>query len=477
MSIRLQIITGFLLIVAAGFYYLTTWVIDDIRPHYLKSMEESLVDQATLLSAMLSTPSDSDTVDLSMLREGLDRASRRRFEARIYDVIKTQVNLRVYVTDTAGVVLYDSDGGRDEGQDYSKWNDVVRTLRGEYGARATRADEEDPLSASLYVAAPVVRAGRVAGVLSVAKPIGSVDQFVLHARAKIIAAASLAALGVVVLGVLLSMWVTLPLRRLTAYARAVRDGRRARFPRLGGEAAELGGALEEMRQALEGKAYVEQYVQSLTHELKSPVAAIRAASELLQQEDMSAEDRERFLGNVERESGRLQDVIERMLELASLEGRRELRDAEELDLADLLADSVASAADAYAAKGVGLHADALEPCRVRCERFLIEQAVGNLLNNALDFTPEGGSVTVSVKRENGAAHVSVEDTGPGVPAFALDKVFDRFYSLPRPGSGRKSTGLGLAFVRQVAELHGGSATLANRPEGGARAQLQLPAAV
>jgi two-component system sensor histidine kinase CreC len=470
MSIRLQIITGFLLIVAAGFYYLTTWVLDDIRPHYLRSMEESLVDQSTLLASVLSCDSCDSAIDVGTLRVGFSRASRRRFEARIYDVVKTRVNVRVYVTDTAGTVLFDSDDGREEGADYSKWNDVARTLRGAYGARATRADPDDPLSASLYVAAPVMSAGRIAGVLTVAKPTASVDQFVLHAREKIVAAGSLAAVIVIVLGVLLSMWVTLPLRRLAAYARAVRDGRKVSVPKLSGETGALAGALEEMRAALEGKAYVEQYVQSLTHELKSPVAAIRATSELLQQ-NMSAEDRARFLGNIDRESGRLQDVIERMLELASLEGRRELRDVADVDMAALAAETVAGFQDSAAARQVRLTCDSTAPCVVHGERFLLRQAVANLVQNALDFTPAGGTVSVSVQRDNSGVRLTVDDSGPGVPAYALDKAFDRFYSLPRPSTGRKSTGLGLPFVRQVAELHGGAATLANRNGGGARAEI------
>jgi two-component system, OmpR family, sensor histidine kinase CreC len=475
MSIRLQIITGFLLIVAAGFFYLTRWVLEDIRPHYLKSMEESLVDQATILASLLSTQSDTATPDLDLLRAGFDHASKRRFEARIYDVVKTRTNVRVYVTDSAGIVRFDSENGADEGADYSEWNDVARTLRGAYGARATRGDADDPLSASLYVCAPVLRAGKIAGALSVAKPIGSVDQFVLQARGKIIAAGAVAAGGVVVLGVVLSMWVTLPIRRLTAYARAVRDGRKAAPPRLGGETAVMGAALEEMKTALEGKAYVEQYVQSLTHELKSPVAAIRGAAELLQGA-MSEEDRGRFLRNIERESGRLQEMVDRMLELASLESRRALRDVEEVEISGLVEEVVDALRAPCEARGVTVSFNVREDCAVRGERFLLRQALTNLLQNAVEFSPDGGSVRVAVTAGRDGARVTVEDNGPGIPLYALDKVFDRFYSLPRPATGRKSSGLGLAFVRQAVELHGGSVELRNKPERGARAELVLPTA-
>jgi two-component system sensor histidine kinase CreC len=112
--------------------------------------------------------------------------------------------------------------------------------------------------------------------------------------------------------------------------------------------------------------------------------------------------------------------------------------------------------------------------RVRGERFLLGQAVGNLVQNAVEFSPAGAVVEVEVGTAGGLVRVGVQDCGPGVPDYALAKIFDRFYSLPRPDTGRKSSGLGLSIVREIARLHGGEVTLENRPEGGARAELTLP---
>jgi len=110
------------------------------------------------------------------------------------------------------------------------------------------------------------------------------------------------------------------------------------------------------------------------------------------------------------------------------------------------------------------------------ERFLLEQAVGNLLQNAVEFSSTGGVVQLEVVSQAAAVRVAIADAGPGVPAFALEKVFDRFYSLPRPDTGRKSSGLGLSIVREIARLHGGEITLENRSEGGVLATLVLPRA-
>jgi two-component system sensor histidine kinase CreC len=228
-----------------------------------------------------------------------------------------------------------------------------------------------------------------------------------------------------------------------------------------------------MRVALEGKAYVERYTQALAHEFKAPLSAIRGAAELLA-ENPPEPDRARFLANLRAESARLQQIVERLLELAALESRRGGTAMAPVDLADVVRE--AREAGRVAAMERGITLDALVndgPC-VRGEKFLLAQAVGNLVQNAIDFSPRGATVTLRLTALADRAVVTVEDKGEGVPDYAQEKIFDRFYSLPRPDTGRKSSGIGLSIVREVARLHGGEVTLENRPEGGARATLTLP---
>ena len=372
-------------------------------------------------------------------------------------------------------MIFDSDGGRDEGKDYSRWNDVARTLRGDYGARASRKDPDDPLSLILYVAAPIRIAGKTAGVLTVAKPAESVSTFLDTAQHEITLGGIIAVLAVVLLGAAVSYWVSRPIERLTRYAQSIRDGKRAVLPRLGrGELGNLGAAFEEMRIALEGKAYVENYVQTLTHQMKTPVSAIRGAAELLK-EDMPEEERKRFIENIHSESQRMQELIDHMLRLSAVENRRELRDLEDVDMVELVEDALKSLGPVLTAKGLRLTRPTGPPVPVRGERFLLLQAITNLIQNAADFSPEGSSIEIALSREEDELRLTVRDHGPGIPDFAVEKVFDRFYSLPRPGSSRKSTGLGLPFVREVAHLHGGWAGLSNPPEGGACATFCVPA--
>ena len=110
---------------------------------------------------------------------------------------------------------------------------------------------------------------------------------------------------------------------------------------------------------------------------------------------------------------------------------------------------------------------------VNGEAFLLQQAIRNLIQNALDFTPEGGEIRISTISKGIALQVNIYNDGEAIPDYALDRLFERFYSLPRPNTGQKSTGLGLALTRTILELHGGTVRIGN-VAGGVEAVIELP---
>ena len=306
------------------------------------------------------------------------------------------------------------------------------------------------------------------------RPLHSVNAFIWSERKKLARDALLVALAMVAAGWWISAKLTQSIERLTRHVQDVRDGRPSQPPSSrAAEIATLSRAFEEMRATIEGKAYVERYTQTLTHEIKAPLAAIRGAAELLG-EEMPEADRRRFLDNLRTETARIQRIVDRMLELSALEARHGRIERETFALEDVVREVVTGAAAAAEAREVRLTVVAADAAvMLRGERFLVAQAVSNLVQNALEFTPRGGAVAVALRRDGDRARVTVEDTGPGVPDYALTRLGERFYSLPRPDTGRKSTGLGLSIVREIARLHGGDVSLENRPEGGARATLWL----
>jgi two-component system sensor histidine kinase CreC len=474
MSIGSRIFLAYLVFVALAGWFVLHTVMEEIKPGVRQSTEETLVDTAHLLAEILRDEMRAGRVEQSRWPELLRAYGQRQPQARIWGVSKLAVDHRIYVTDERGRVLLDSRGDA-VGQDYARWNDVYLTLRGEYGARTTREDPENPTSTVMYVAAPIVDGERILGVVSVAKPNRTLQPYIDRSRRRLTwLGGGLIGLGLL-LGGGLSLWLTGSLRRLTGYARAVSAGERVRMPRLrGAEMAQLARALEQMRTELEGQAYVERYVHALTHELKSPLAAIRGAAELLESE-MPAGQKERFLGNIRGEAARLEQLVERLLHLALVEQRRGLEERVRVSLEPLAAEQL-RAHEARITAG-GVHVDSrLDPAAaVLGERFLLEQALANLLENALDFTPPGGQIRIQAERLAAWIELRLFNQGPPIPDYALPRLTERFFSLPRPATGRKSTGLGLSFVQEVAGLHGGELSVRN-VEGGVEVLLRLPAA-
>jgi len=474
-SLRWRLAAVAVVVMAVGGWWMASLAADQLHRNYQEAMEETLVDTANLMAAMIAAESaPGGTLSRSGISTAMAAVEQTKLSARIYDLVKTTVTTAVQVTDAAGIVVFDSDEPVNVGHDFSRWNDIARTLQGRYGARATRSDPHDRGTAVLHVAAPIRVAGHLIGVVSVSKGIDSVTPFMDTARHGMLRAGLVAGLAAALVALAATVWITRPLARLVAWAEAVKAGGRPPVPRLGGgEVGRLGAAITGLQASLDGRAYVERYVQHLTHEFKSPLAGIRGAAELLAEEP-PPDMRRRFLGNIAAEGARLQDLVDRLLELVELERRERRVQAEDLPVAVLVRE-VADDFGPQCAKAQVTIAIAVEPgLVVRGERFLVRQALANLVANAVDFAPVGSVVTVTAQGSDGMVDLIIRDLGPGIPPWAVERLFERFYSLPRPQSGRKGTGLGLAFVREVADLHGGSVTLTNHPDGGAQAVLRLP---
>jgi len=463
---------GYVIVAAVAVLLAMKLFTDELVPGVRQSVEETLVQTANLLAELAGRDMAGDRLDTAGIDAIASAYRQRRFQARIYGVLKEDPNLRIYVTDATGLVVFDSSGA-DLGRDYSRWQDVARTLRGEYGARTTRQDPADEVSSVMYVAAPILRDGRLVGVLSVGKPARSFQSFIDLAGSQAWESALWLFLLALLLALGFSYWMTRDLRRLVGYANEVAEGRRDRIPIVGrSELRRLAQALERLRSELDGKAHVEKVSQLLAHELKSPIAGIRGAVELLAEETDPAR-RHRLETNIAAETERLRRIVEGVLDLARAESRGRLEEVEEVALGDLVQEVLAARAHWLAAKSLAVDAG-LAQVRVRGSRFLLRQALGNLLDNAIDFSPPGGRIAITLDGDGERARVRVRDQGPGIPDYAMPRLFERFYSTPRPDTGKRGSGLGLNLVQEVARLHRGAVDLRNHPEGGAEASLSLP---
>jgi two-component system phosphate regulon sensor histidine kinase PhoR len=219
------------------------------------------------------------------------------------------------------------------------------------------------------------------------------------------------------------------------------------------------------------------FVANVSHELRTPLTAIRGYVEALSEDEVDAEESRRFLAIIIRHTERMERLVKDLLRLARLDAGQEtiavvacetrtLAQAVATDLARALAERRQSI-DIAIAPGAEI---------VRGDPARLHDALRNLVANAITYGPEGTTVRIEASRADGVITISVLDEGPGIPEEDLSRVFERFYRVDKsrardPGG----TGLGLAIVKHLVELHGGEDRAGNRPEGGARFTITLPA--
>jgi len=216
------------------------------------------------------------------------------------------------------------------------------------------------------------------------------------------------------------------------------------------------------------------FISNVSHELRTPLAGIRAAAETLREGALEEPEAAReFVGHIEREADRMTQLVEELLELSRIEsGEAPLRPAG-LEAGELVREVVRRFAGQAERAGVALRAAAPDG-RVELvgDAERLERALGNLVANAIKFTPRGGSVVVSAEAEEGGVVLRVADSGIGIEPAEQARVWERFYKADRARGG--GTGLGLAIVKHIVQAHGGSVALESRVGRGSTFTLRLP---
>ncbi|MGH9347500.1 MAG: ATP-binding protein [Vicinamibacterales bacterium] len=217
------------------------------------------------------------------------------------------------------------------------------------------------------------------------------------------------------------------------------------------------------------------FVANVSHELRTPLTAIRGYVEALLDEEPGEEQARRFLEIVARHSTRMERLVKDLLRLARLDAHQEALEIAACDLEQVFAAVATDLAPTIDAKQQQVAID-VEPgaARVDADPAKLHDVVRNLVENAVNYSPRGADIRLGARRSNGAIRIEVSDSGPGIPAEDLTRVFERFYRVDKSRAG-PGTGLGLAIVKHLVELHGGLATAQNRAGGGAVFTVTLPA--
>nr|WP_244934622.1 two-component system sensor histidine kinase CreC [Leptospira vanthielii] len=451
-----------------------------MRPRYMETVEESLNDTAHILSAVVEEKLEQNPRTYLKFQETLhslfspvfENTNKRSFKAKIYSLLKTNTDIQVYITNEKGIVIFDSENYR-EGLDYSKFNDVYLTLQGKYGARSSKLLDTEGEGA-LFVASPIQYKNQIIGVLTVIKPKTGVIPFIDEAKRKFWRISLLVASAIAILFSVLAYLIFRPILRLSQYVSSLRKKEKVVFPKIGiRELNELGKEVDLLVEEIEGKKYIESYVQTLTHEIKSPLSSILAAVELLQ---THPNESKRLTKNIQEEAKRIQNIIEQLLELSSLEGKKSISLDDKVLIYVLVEEVLSNFQSELQWKSIFVVIRCADTTwEVKGNRNYLYLAIKNLIRNSIDFASENNTINIEIHKEpDNSIKLSVMDEGHKIPDYALTRVTEKFYSLPRPTNNRKSSGLGLSIVNQIVDLHGGKLEIKNREPRGVTVSIQFP---
>jgi two-component system phosphate regulon sensor histidine kinase PhoR len=218
------------------------------------------------------------------------------------------------------------------------------------------------------------------------------------------------------------------------------------------------------------------FVANVSHELRTPLTAIRGYVEALLDDRPDPEDTRRFLEIIARHSARMERLVSDLLRLARLDARQEALDLAPCDMQQLFNTVVGDVAQTIESKRQRI-TTTVDPdaCRLRADPAKLHDVLRNLVENAVNYSPDEAAIHLEATRRGGTVSISVSDSGPGIPSEDLSRVFERFYRVDKSRSRPGGTGLGLAIVKHLVELHGGQVAAENRTEGGARFTISLPA--
>ena len=359
------------------------------------------------------------------------------------------------------------------------YGEVKSALKGDAG-EAERVNEHNKLV--LSVAVPVQRFKGVYGVLLLSTEGGDIDDILRQERLSLIGVAFFSLVVMVALSIWLSGTIARPIRQLADASDRVRSGHtgREQIPLLqrNDEIGDLAESLSAMTQALYDRIdAIESFAADVAHELKNPLTSLRSAVETFSraQDDST---RARLMGIVRNDVKRIDRLITDISDISRLDAELSREASEPVEIAHLLETIVDIYNMTGMPDGVSLKSQiALPPeARVLGRDERLGQIFRNLIDNALSFSPDRGTVTLDARAVDGNARIALEDEGPGIPPENLEAVFNRFYTeRPAAHGFGKNSGLGLSIARQIAEGLGGRIWAENLPDRrGARFVVELP---
>jgi signal transduction histidine kinase len=427
-SIRMQIFLALAAIVGALALGLGVLVLDRVEARATLLAEGAAQDEASALAALFAGEMEERGADLPELAAKLKRAQGG---------VAAELHL----------ALLDRDG-----------RDVF--------SRGPSPSEPG----TVFMSAPILVRGSVAGRVRVGKPTLLIRRVLADTAPAILVISTVLGAAAAAAAALIGRAIARPIEALTEFAVRVSEGERRASPPpgQGREVKRLIRALDSMRRQLEGRPFVEAFAADLSHELKNPVAAIRASAEVLADGALAEPDEAaRFVARIQEATARIEALLNDLLSLARIEARG-IDQAAVIDLAEIARKVIEQARD----RGVSVDFAAPPSALVRGDELWLTRALENLVENAVTHGRPGEPVRVTLERDRDQVAVSVQNGGE-IGKHVSKRLFRRFVTTR---ADRGGTGLGLAIVRAVAEAHSGSAVCVTSGPPSVEFRISLPPA-
>jgi signal transduction histidine kinase len=425
----------------------------------------------------LTSDVERDAVALASFSEDVLEGTDDRDLQQVADGYAEQTGGRVVIVDDEGDAITDSEPLGSGPRSFSSRPEIAQALDGEVATGTRRSNTLD--TELVYVAVPVASGGTVHGAVRITFPAGEVQERILQnwLSLGLIALVTLAAATTV--GVLVARWVVRPVHQLEQTATRLGRGDLAvRAPIDGGppEVQSLALAFNETATRLEDLVNAQEaFVADASHQLRTPLTALQLRLENLAADlegSPAADDVDAGL----REVARLSRLVDGLLTLARAERSGARASAQPTDVGALLADRVEVWSGLAAEEGVRLALDAPDDLRVRATPERVASALDNLVANAIEVSPDGGTVTLRADpTASGTVELHVLDEGPGMDEEAHERALDRFWRGASGPTRLSGNGLGLPIAQKLARSDGGDLRLDQAPRGGVDAVLVLPA--
>ena len=327
--------------------------------------------------------------------------------------------------------------------------------------------------------APLTQGGVREGALVLSVSVQDTVDSLASMRESMLAVFALALVAVLLLVGLISRIVTRPVAELSAGIERMTRGdyqHRVHVPGHG-EMAQLAAAFNQMSEQVHNLDEARnQFVSNASHELKTPLTTIKLLVESMMYEDgMDPALRREFLGDIDREIDRLSSVVGDLLTLVHIDSHKLKLRREMMLLSETVRESVKRLSPLAKRKKQELRVEIADGCEMFADPGKLSQVCYNIIENAIKYTPEGGTIDVRLHRDARDAVLEISDTGIGIPEEDLPHVFDRFYRVDKARARESGgTGLGLSIVQQIVRLHAGSVTVQSQPGKGTVFIVQLP---